>query len=184
MSRLAVPLTGRQPAVGTPARPRRGARGSGLVDALLGCLVLGLAVLAWLRLPALGERQLAAARQLQAAASAAANLAEALHAPYAAAAAPRLPWRRSLLPAAGRRADCRRHDCSAAQMAEQDLSDWAELSARSLPNARAELRCRGASDRLGATEAAADGGAVCTLCLRLASALDGREMVLRWTVRR
>ena len=182
MSRLAVPLPGRQPAAGSPAR--HGAAGSGLVDVLLGCVVLGLAVLAWLRLPVLGERQLSAARDLQAASAAAANLAEALHAPYAAAAVPRLPWRRRLLPPAPRHADCRRQACSAAQMAEQDLSDWGELTARRLPGARAELRCRGVNDRLGATEAVSRGGAVCTLCLHLASARDGHELVLRWTVRR
>lgn len=124
------------------------ARGAGLPDALLACAVLGLGVVAWLRLPALGAGEALAARQQQQADQAADNLAEALRALRASGFEPRVDLRRRvLLPAASARApDCRAHDCAPAQLAEQLWQQWAEELARQLPGARAEIACRAAND--------------------------------------
>ncbi len=132
-----------------PSCRRRAARAAGLPDALMACAVLGLGVVAWLRLPALTAAEAAAARQQQQAAQAAENLAQWLYALRTSGLdLSRHAARRSLLPVPGEpRIDCRRQACSAAELAEEAWSQWARATAAQLPGARADLHCRAAHDR-------------------------------------
>ena len=171
----------------TPALRRR-PRGGGLPDALLASLVLGLGVLAALRLPLLASRELGAAAQRQQAAHAAANLAAALHVQRGYGAEP--PCMISactLLPAAAASGDdCRARDCTPQRMAAQDLREWSALTQQLLPGAQAALRCRPARDglapapALGPPQATAGSGldSICTLRMRLA-----QGGLLRWRIR-
>lgn len=104
--------------------------------------------MAWLRLPALGAGEALAARQQRQADQAAENLAVALRALRANGFEPRVDLRRRvLLPAPAAPApDCRAHDCTPGQLAEQLWRQWAEELGRQLPGARAEIACRAASD--------------------------------------
>ncbi len=184
----------------SPPASLRSPRGTSLLDALLACLVLGLGVLAALRLPALTERELAAAAQRLQAAHAAANLAAALHAQRGyAAEAPCSLNPCTLLPAPGPAGDdCRARDCTPQRMTAQDLREWSALTQPLLPGARADLRCRPARDEVEPAPAplpprtAGSAGSdrrrdsvvesvvdsVCTLQLRLA-----QGEVLRWRIR-
>ncbi len=154
-------------------------RGSTLAEALVACLVLGLGVLAWLRLPALTAGELAAARARQEAAQAAGALAAALHAQHDHGADPvarRL--HRTLLPPSGRPAnDCLASDCTPGQMADAELWLWAQMAQARLPGARAELDCAAAS----ATEAAVPPWpGECTLRMRLPPGRTGESAMLTW----
>ncbi|MBU6441639.1 MAG: hypothetical protein KGJ03_01285 [Betaproteobacteria bacterium] len=161
--------------------PRAGGlRGNTLAEALVACLVLGLGVLAWLRLPGLTARELAAARMRQDAAHAAAALAAALHAQRDYGADPAAQGlRRTLLPAPPRPAsDCLDADCTPAQMAEADLYLWSELAAARLPGVRAELECRASTVQGPAPPAAGD----CTLRMRLPQPGEADSDLLQWTL--
>ncbi len=180
----------------SPSSTHRRSRGNGLLDALLASLVLGLGVLAALRLPLLTWRELGAAAQRQQAAHAAANLAAALHAQRGyAAEVPCTTHPCTLLPASASAGDdCRARDCTPQRMAAQDLREWSALTQPLLPGARADLRCRPARDALApargsprevvASSRSFDAGFdacpefVCTLQLHLA-----HGDVLRWRIR-
>jgi Tfp pilus assembly protein PilV len=153
-------------------------RGSTLVEALVACLVLGLGVLAWLRLPALTARELADARARQDAAHAVAALAAALHAQHDYGADPvARGLHRALLPAPRHPGfDCLDADCTPAQMADEDLRLWSELAAARLPGARAQLDCRPPPARAPAPPW--PGG--CMLRLRLAPAASRDATLLQW----
>lgn len=162
------------------ASPRAGRlRGNTLAEALVACLVLGLGVLAWLRLPGLTARELAAARMRQDAAHAAAALAAALHAQHDYGADPvARGLRRTLLPAPPRPAsDCLDVDCTPTQMAEADLYLWSELAAARLPGARAELECRA-----GVPGSATATAGVCTLRMRLPPLGEADSDMLQWSL--
>lgn len=168
----------------THPRRRPAMRGAGLPDALLGCAVLGLGVLAWLRLPAITAAQGFAAARQQHAAQAAANAAEWLHALRSCGVDPlRGGAHRVLLPAAATTPpDCRRHDCTPEQMVEHGWHAWAAHAAEQLPGVRADLACRHAHDVALAPidETAGTPDAVCTL--RLYPPGDG-EAAWQWNIR-
>ena len=160
--------------------PRAGGlRGNTLAEALVACLVLGLGVLAWLRLPGLTARELAAARMRQDAAHAAGALAAALHAQRDYGADPvARGLRHTLLPAPRRPAsDCLDADCTPAQMAEADLYLWSELAAARLPGVRADLDCRAAGAQGPETPAPVGG---CTLRMRLPPMGEADPGLLQW----
>ncbi len=166
------------------AAPARAAIGAGLPDALLACVVLGLGVAGWLRLPAITAREALAARQHQQASQAAANLAQWLHALRTVSGAPLpTPSRRVLLPAPDSPApDCRRHECTPPQMLEFGWREWALDTARLLPGARAEIACRPAhdTDALAAQAGPGSDDRVCTLTMRPP---HGREPAWQWSLR-
>jgi Tfp pilus assembly protein PilV len=161
------------------AAPCSSQRGSTLAEALVACLVLGLGVLAWLRLPALTAGELAAARARQDAAHAAGALAAELHAQHDYGADPvarRL--RRTLLPPARRPAtDCVASDCTPEQMADAQLWLWGEMVHPRLPGARAELDCAAASAPGPGGPA---GPGACTLRMHLAPAGARESPPLQW----
>ena len=154
-------------------------RGSTLAEALVACLVLGLGVLAWLRLPALTAGELAAARARQDAAQAAGALAAALHAQHDYGADPvARGLHRSLLPLARRPSpDCLESDCTPAQMADAELWLWGEMVARRLPGTRAELDCAAASVPAPADRAWPGS---CTLRMHLAPVGTQESALLQW----
>ncbi len=163
-----------------PATARCAAqRGSTLAEALVACLVLGLGVLAWLRLPAVTAGELAAAAARQDAARAAGALAAALHAQHDYGADPvarRL--HRSLLPLAGRPPNaCLESDCTPEQMADAQLWLWGEMVSARLPGAGAELDC-------AAAPTPAAGGRAwpgdCTLRMHLPRAGMQESALLTW----